>query len=111
MMCRNSHPEVFIGKVFLKYTANLQEKLYFQSNFIEIALRHGRSPVNLLHIFRTSSPKNTSGRLLPNMASAMTSEPSGAASVIKKKQPLAKYTHCRNHILNLAISYAYKNQS
>ena len=23
------------------------------SNFIEIALRHGRSPVNLLHIFKT----------------------------------------------------------
>ena len=26
--------------------------------------RHGCSPVNLLHIFRTSFPKNTSGRLL-----------------------------------------------
>ena len=34
------------------------------SNFIEIALRHGCSPVNLLHIFRTPFPKNTSGRLL-----------------------------------------------
>ena len=33
-------------------------------NFIEIALRHGCSPVNLLHIFRTSFPKNTSGGLL-----------------------------------------------
>ena len=32
-------------------------------NFIEIALRHGCSPVNLLHIFRTPCPKNTSGRL------------------------------------------------
>ena len=28
-------------------------------NFIEIALRHGCSPVNLLHIFRTPLPKNT----------------------------------------------------
>ena len=35
-----------------------------QSNFTEIALRHGCSPVNLLHIFRTSFLKNTSGRLL-----------------------------------------------
>ena len=35
-----------------------------QSNFIEIALRHGCSPVNLLHIFRTPITKNTSGRLL-----------------------------------------------
>ena len=36
------------------------------SNFIEIALRHGCSPVNLLHIFRTPFIKNTSGRLLLN---------------------------------------------
>ena len=32
-------------------------------NFIEIELRHGCSPVNLLHIFRTSFPRNTSGWL------------------------------------------------
>ena len=30
----------------------------------KIALRHGCSPVNVLHIFRTASPKNTSGQLL-----------------------------------------------
>ena len=30
-------------------------------NFIEIALRHGCSPVNLLHIYRTSFYKNTYG--------------------------------------------------
>ena len=35
-----------------------------QSNFIEIALWHGCSPVNLLHIFRTPFPRNTSGWLL-----------------------------------------------
>ena len=33
-------------------------------SFIEIVLRHGFSPVNLLHIFRTPFLKNTSGRLL-----------------------------------------------
>ena len=33
-------------------------------NFIEIAFRHGCSPVNLLLIFRTPLPKNTSGGLL-----------------------------------------------
>ena len=33
-------------------------------NFIEIALCHGCSIVNLLHIFWTPFPKNTSGRLL-----------------------------------------------
>ena len=37
-----------------------------QSNFIEIALRHGCSSVNLLHISRASFLKNTSGRLLLN---------------------------------------------
>ena len=35
-------------------------------NFIEITLRHGYSPVNLLHIFRTLFPKNTSWWLLLN---------------------------------------------
>ena len=30
-----------------------------KSNFIEITLRHGFSPVNLLHIFRILFPKNT----------------------------------------------------
>ena len=34
--------------------------------FIEIALQHGCSPVNLLHSFRIPFPKNTSGRLLLN---------------------------------------------
>ena len=37
-----------------------------QNNFIEITLRHGCSPVNLLHIFRTPFLKNTSGWLLVN---------------------------------------------
>ena len=30
-------------------------------NYIEITLRHGCSPVNLLHIFRSSFPRYTSG--------------------------------------------------
>ena len=36
----------------------------FHAAFIEIALRHGWFPVNLLHIFRTPFPRNTSGWLL-----------------------------------------------
>ena len=35
-----------------------------QSNFIEITLRHGYSPVNLLHIFRTRLYKNVYEELL-----------------------------------------------
>ena len=80
-------------KVFWKYAANLQEnthakcdfnkvakQLYWnhtstwvQSNVIEIALRHGCSPVNLLnllHIFRTPFPGNTSGWLLSQFSRA-----------------------------------------
>ena len=33
-------------------------------NFIEITLRHGCSPVNLLHNFKTPFPNSASGRLL-----------------------------------------------
>ena len=48
------------------------------SNFIEIALRHGCSPVNLLHIFRTPSFKNISGRLFLDI-------------------PVSKKHRCREH--------------
>ena len=34
------------------------------SSVIKITLRHGCSPVNLLHNFRKAFPKDTSGRLL-----------------------------------------------
>ena len=43
---------------------SLMENFTFCAVFIEIALQHGCSPVNLLHIFGTSFPKNNSGRLL-----------------------------------------------
>ena len=51
-------------KLFWKYAANLQENAHAEVWFIEIKLRHGCSLVNLLHTFRTSFPKNTSGGLL-----------------------------------------------
>ena len=46
----NTHAEVQFNKVAI--------------NFIEITLRHGCSPVNLLHIFKKLFPRNTSGWLL-----------------------------------------------
>ena len=69
---RSHHPEVFLRKGVLKiYSKFTGEQSWWslisielQSNFIEITLRYGCSPVNLLHIFRTPFPKNTSGRLL-----------------------------------------------
>ena len=58
---RSSHPEVFLRKYVLEicskftgehpYRSAISIKL--QSNFTEITLRHGCSPVNLLYIFRT----------------------------------------------------------
>ena len=47
-------------------------------NFTEITPRHGCSPVNLLHIFRTPFIKNTSGWLLPHLII-------GTYSYLKKK--------------------------
>ena len=43
------------------------------NNFIEITLGHGCSPVNLLHIFRTSFLKNTSSVSAHNAANNLTS--------------------------------------
>ena len=59
-------------KIYSKFTGEhpcrsaISRKLL--CNFIEIALRHGCSPVNLLHIFRTAFPKNTSKGLLLKLA-------------------------------------------
>ena len=55
--------------MFWKYAVNLQENMpkCYLWDFIEITLRHGCFPVNLLHIFRTAFLKNTSEFLLPNV--------------------------------------------
>ena len=52
------------GKFTGEHPCQSAISIKLQSNFIEIALRHGCSPANLLHIFRTSFPRNTSGWLL-----------------------------------------------
>ena len=69
---RSSRPEVFLRKGVLKIWRKLQENTHAEMWFklilikllIQITLRHGCSPVNLLHIFRTPFLKNTPGRLL-----------------------------------------------
>ena len=66
---RSSRPELFIGKGVLKICCKVTGEHTCQSaisikllcNFIEITLWHGYSSVNLLHVFRTSLPKNISG--------------------------------------------------
>ena len=72
---RSSHPEVFLGKCVLKKCSKFAGEhacrsvisIKLQSNFIEIIIWHGRSPVHLLHIFRTAFPRNAFGRLLLNL--------------------------------------------
>ena len=69
---RSSRPEVFLGEGALKICSKFTGEhpclsaisIKLQSNFTEIVLRQGCSPVNLLHIFRTSFPRNTSDWLL-----------------------------------------------
>ena len=69
---RSSHLEVFLIKGFLKICSKFTGEHLCGSAilikllwiFIEIALRHGCSPVNLLHIFGKSFPRNTFGWLL-----------------------------------------------
>ena len=70
--CRSIPREQFLRKVILSMCSKFTGEHPFrsviliklQSNFIEIALWHGCSPVNLLYIFGTPFPKNTSRRLL-----------------------------------------------
>ena len=72
IMDRSSRPNVFLGKRGLKICSKFIGEhpcrsaisIKLQSNFIEIALWHGCSPINLLHIFRTPFSMNTSGWLL-----------------------------------------------
>ena len=69
---RSSRPKVFLEKGVLKTCDNFTGEHPCQSvisitllcNFIEIALRHGCSSVNLLHISRIPFSRNTSGWLL-----------------------------------------------
>ena len=51
--------------MFIKrFSGNMQH--IYRRILNEIILQHGCSPVNLLHIFKTPFPKNTSGKLLIN---------------------------------------------
>ena len=52
------------SKSTAEHPCRITISIKLQSNFIDITLRHGCSPVDLLHIFRTYFPKNTCGELL-----------------------------------------------
>ena len=54
--CSKNMQQIYRGRPMPKCFS-----IKLQSDFIEITLRHGCSPVYLLHIFRTRATKNTSG--------------------------------------------------
>ena len=67
---KSSSPDVFLGRGVLKIYSKFIEhpcqnviSIKLQSNFIEITIRHGCSPVNLMYIFRTPFLKNSFGWL------------------------------------------------
>ena len=72
---RSSHLEMFLQKGVLKlcrkftgeHSCRSAVSIKLQSNLIEITLRHGCSPVSLLHIFRTAFLKNNPEWLLPSL--------------------------------------------
>ena len=69
---QSSRPEVFLRKGVLKIHSKFTGErpcqsaisVKLQSNFIEITLRYGCSPVHLLYIFRAHFSRNTSWWLL-----------------------------------------------
>ena len=73
--CRSSRPEVFLVKRTLKICNKFTGEhpcrsvisIKLQSNFIELTLRYGCSPLNLLHTFKTPFTKNSYGGLLLNL--------------------------------------------
>ena len=76
---RSRRPEVFLRRALLKICSKFAGEhrcrnvvsIKLQSNFIEITLRHGSYPVNLVHFIRTTFPKNTSGGLFLMLQSVL----------------------------------------
>ena len=90
---RSSRPAVFCTKDVLiicsKLTGEHQcrsvASAKLQSNFIRIILRHGCALVNLLHIFITPSPKNSSEGMLLYMVVQMKQNYLKKNYIFKKK--------------------------
>ena len=67
LIYRSSHQEEFLEKDVPKICSKFIRERPCRSaisiklfcKFIEITLRHGCAPLNLLHIYRTAFPKNT----------------------------------------------------
>ena len=101
---KSSPPEVFLGKVILKICSKFTGEHpcrsdFNRSNFIEITFRDGCSPVNLLHIFRTPFPRDTSGWLL--LIYVVSSEKDGWGTGKKKQIKFSPYSGTKALILRI----------
>ena len=74
-------------------------------NFIEITLRRGYSPVNVLHIFKTPFYKNTSGGLLLNHLYSLLRIPSSR----EHSGVLCSFASDLAHVIRLLLDEIYSS--
>ena len=74
-----------------------------QRKFIETALRHGCSCVNLLHIFRTPFPKNTSEWLLMYLSQSLYHNFCYDLHIINTSKPSSTFTYLRWDLQSLHL--------
>ena len=103
---RRSRPEVFLEKGVLKICSKFTGEhlcrsaisINLQSNFIDITLWHGCSPLNLLHIFRTSFSKSTSGWMLLFVLSQRYSPKTTNLYLPHTLNPVKYFTFCQRKL-------------
>ena len=76
-------------------------------NFIEIALWHGFSPVNLLHIFKTPFLKNTHGWLLLELYKTYSSQKSYSDSFQGRKRNIERCCNLFSYLFSFIVSYLF----
>ena len=100
---KSSPREVFLEKGVLKLCSKFTGEhscwsvisVKLSCNFIWIALCPGCSPVILLHIFRTSFPRNTSRGILLKIQNRL----------VVKPKVIQSLSACKNHSINLYDSW------
>ena len=81
-----------------------------QSNIIEITLRHVCSPVNLLHIFKTTFARNTSGWLLLDIDLTVSSRDILKIIQVSQVDGVRSSVHWHSiHTMENELSYSVKS--
>ena len=120
--CRSSPPEVFLVKGVLKicskYTREHPRRsaisIELLCNFIEIVLRQRCSPINLLLIFRTPFPKNTSEGLLLKVLCKIFQKQSHGGGLLKRFETSTGKHLCQSLFLNKVAGWGlqlYKKET